>query len=397
MPEVTEIRNPLDVASIEVFLKELPKIYTPGRFVPEFETPIDIKQFTFGQSNPTYLIKDAAGKQFVLRRKPTSNGKLVQKLAHAIEREFYILNGIQHCNEGKLLLQKVPIPEVYLLCEDESVIGCVFYVMEYVEGRSIKRADMPEIPKEKQKDYWEAIMQTVAAIHSVDYEVLAQHLPPKHFPNVSKQQSASKSLYFERQLKTLKKMESLQSTTVEGIPHFDILTKWVLDHSPPDVAARTLIHGDCKIDNLIFHPTDAKVIAVLDWELCTEGHPLFDLANLLQPFEFPIALNSLVYRTKEISIGRENPASQDEVKQLLRMYEASLGHPWDSRNPKNNPEDQWRLGVIFGLLRLCVISQGIAMRVKKGAASSASAARYASLYKDLSGLAYAIIGDKSKI
>lgn len=395
MPDVTKIRSPLNVASLEQFLTKLPSIIL-GKKVPQFHGPFKVLQFTFGQSNPTYLVEDAKGNQYVLRRKPSPNAKLVLKSSHAIEREFHILNAIAHCNENVSELRKVPVPKVFILCEDESVLGYVFYVMEYVDGRLIKRADMPEIPHLDQEKYWQAIMQTLSSIHSLDYSTLTKHLPAKHFPNVGQNES-SKLLYFDRQIKTLKKMENLQAKTVDGIPHFKAITDYVEQNAPTDPSPQMLIHGDCKIDNLLFHPTEPKVIAVLDWELCTVGHPLFDLANMLQPYEFPVAFNSFVYRSSDTEIGCENPSSAKTVKSLLKMYMTSLGHSWEPLNPSNNPLDKWNVGVIFGILRLCIISQGIAMRVQKGAASSASAALYGGLYKDLSDLAFSRISDVSKL
>lgn len=398
MLDVTEIRNPLDVLRLVNFLSKIPENIVKGRKVPQFATPLSVKQFAFGQSNPTYLIIDNHGKHYVLRRKPMANGKLVLKLAHAIEREFYILNAISHCNDTVEARRRVPVPDVYLLCEDESVLGCVFYLMECIEGRLLKRADMPEIPAESQDKYWAAVMQTVAAIHSLDYKILAQHLPAKHFPNVAKaSQNKPQFLYFQRQIKTLKQMEALQAKAVDPIPHFDAIIDWVIQHAPNDPSSQMLIHGDCKIDNLLFHPTEPRVIAVLDWELCTVGHPLFDLANLLQPFEFPNKLNRIVYRSNTATIGREESSSSRKLKKLLEMYTQNLGNQWDLLNPTNNPIDQWRLGTVFGFLRLCVISQGIGMRMKNGAASSASAATFGSLYIYLSELAYEIVHNQSKL
>lgn len=403
MPDVTEIRNPLDVARLEHFLANIPQDVSFGRKIPRFSTPIKVQQFTFGQSNPTYFVQDGSGKSFVLRRKPTANSKLVLKLAHAIEREFHILNAISRCNDEVSNKYKVPIPEVYVLCEDESKLGWVFYIMEYVEGRLIKRADMPEIPRADQHKYWATIMQTVSAIHRLDYSLLAKNLPAKHFPNLnltsltSLTPQTSSLLYFERQVKTLRRMEVLQSRTVDRIPHFDAITEWILRNSPSDPSPQVLIHGDCKIDNLLFHPTEPKVIAVLDWELCTVGHPLFDLANLLQPYEFPTALNRLVYNAPELTLGCEQTSSSEESKQLLRLYMHKLGTMWDPNDADNNPILKWNVGVVFGLLRLCVISQGIAMRVKKGSASSASAELYGGLYKYLGDLAYSRSCGPSKL
>lgn len=392
MKDVTEIRNPLEVAALEKYLTNLPDSVIRGVEVPVFKAPFSVKQFRFGQSNPTYLIEDASGANFVLRRKPSANSKLVSKSAHAIEREFYILNGIAHCNQTAE--RKVPIPVVYLLCEDESVTDAVFYVMEYVEGRLIKRPDMPEIPELQRKDYWKAIMTTITAIHSIDCAKLVEYLPAKHFPQFQPDKIAANRdgpSYFQRQIRTLTAVASLQSKTVDPIPHFDSMTKWMLDKAPRDPSKLTLIHGDFKIDNVLFHPTEPRIIAVLDWELCTFGHPLFDLANFLQPFELPNELNAYLFHPEKVTMGREEPGSLEAVHEHLYLYQKVLGYQWNSKDPKNNPTDLWRVGVVFGLLRLCVISQGVAMRVAKGTASSAAASGYSGLYKKLSLLAMEVI------
>ena len=158
----------------------------------------------------------------------------------------------------------------------------------------------------------------------------------------------------------------------------------ILKSAPKDPVKQTLIHGDFKIDNLIFDKNSNRVMAVLDWELCTFGHPLFDLANLLQPFQLPKQLNTMFFSSLEITIGRENPKSLALIEDQLKLYHQKLGWKWNDDDSSNNALDKWTVGFVFGLFRLCVISQGIAMRISKGTASSANAAGAAKLYPLLS-------------
>lgn len=400
MADVTEIRNNLDIASLESYLSSIPDDIIRGVSIPKFQAPFQVTQFRFGQSNPTYLIVDASGAHFVLRRKPSANAKLALKTAHAIEREFYILLGIAKSNEKNDVSKAVPVPEVHLLCEDESVIGAVFYVMEFIDGRLIKRPDLYGVPEYQHKAHWKDVMRTISAIHSVDTDELVKQLPAKHFPQFQPDRLAKSKngpSYFQRQIKTLSAVAASQAKTVDPIPEFSNISNWTLQHAPKDPDARTLVHGDCKIDNFLFHPTEPRVIAVLDWELCTFGHPMFDLANFFQPYILPRQLNELLYEPEPVTIGKEDPGLEKQVKDLLNSYQKALGHPWSTAYPKNNPVDLWFLGSVFGLLRLCVISQGVAMRMAKGTASSGSAAVIAGLYFKLSKLAVEIISTGHKL
>lgn len=397
-PDVTEVRSEFDRKGLERFLSNLSEAHqtTLGLTNPNFKLPLNIKQFKFGQSNPTYFITDADGFEFVLRRKPSPNAKLVSRSAHAIEREFFMLRGILVCNESTS--KKVPVPNIYLLCEDESVIGFVFYLMEYVDGKQIKNPSMPGLSASEAKLYWDSIMETILAIHSLDPDTLINELPANHFPQFQpdKLAKASSSTYFQRQIKTLTSVANLQSKVVKPIPHFQELCDWLLAHAPSDPSKRTLIHGDFKIDNVLFDTNGPKIVAVLDWELCTFGHPLFDLANFLQPFQLPNKLNRLLYKPDKTDMGVENPGSVDTVYDILAVYQSKLGYNWNEKESTNNPVDNWNVGFVFGLLRLCVISQGIAMRVAKGSASSGDAEGYARLYYHLPDLALKTISDSKK-
>ncbi|KAI5950209.1 hypothetical protein KGF57_004376 [Candida theae] len=390
-PELTDIRAPINLDNLSKYLANVSSSSPQTHIGSVAEIPrvfTTAKQFTFGQSNPTYFFEDSNGRKFVLRRKPSPNAKLISKSAHAVEREFFILNGINTLNKDSDL--KVPVPRVHLLCEDEGVIGYVFYIMDYVNGIQIKNPEIPGASFEERDEYWKSIISTIAAIHSLDCEKLIKLLPPQHFPQFQNIDKLKSSSYFQRQIKTLSGIHKLQSKHVDPIPHFDKITSWILKHAPKDPAKLTLIHGDLKIDNLLFDPKTKKVCGVLDWELCTIGHPLFDLSNFLQPFEFPQALNSMM--VKQTEMGKENPESQEFLYRQLRNYSKYV--TWDPNDPSNDPTKLWILGHVFGLLRLCVISQGIAMRVKMGNASSANAAAFAGMYPVLADMAVEYIDAK---
>lgn len=394
-PELTDIRSPINLDNLRTYLSKVSSSSPNTHIGSVAQIPRDfatVKQFTFGQSNPTYYLEDSSGHKFVLRRKPSPNAKLISKLAHAVEREFFILNGINTLNQTSQL--KVPVPRVHLLCEDESVIGYVFYVMDYVNGIQIKNPEIPGASAQERDEYWKSIITTIAAIHTLDCEKLISLLPLQHFPQFQNIAKLKLSSYFQRQIKTLTGIHNLQSKHVDPIPDFDKITQWILTHGPKDPAKLTLIHGDLKIDNLLFNPTTKQVCGVLDWELCTIGHPLFDLSNFLQPFEFPNVLNTMMTHPNKTEMGKENPESQEFLYKQLTNYSKLV--TWDPEDPSNDPTKLWILGHVFGLLRLSVISQGIAMRLKMGNASSANASAFAGMYPILSEMAAEYIDEEEE-
>lgn len=392
-PDVTEIRSALDVERLGKYLSSLSRNSNKTTFgettAPTFSLPLTVKQFTFGQSNPTYLVTDSRGSNVVLRRKPSPNSKLVSKSAHAIEREFHMLNAIKNCNNHQEnAVKRVPIPDVYFLCEDEAVVDCVFYVMEYIDGRCIKNPGMPTIDVSERDAYWKSILETVAAIHSLDANLLVSKLPATHFPQFQPGRlKKGGPSYFERQVKTLGAVSKGQAKVVDPIPNFEAICQWLLEKAPADPIKSTLVHGDFKIDNVLFHQTEPRIIAVLDWELCTFGHPLFDLANILLPFQLPQEFNKHAYPKEEINLGKEVPGSVELIHQKLDLYNQILDHKWDPNDATNNAADNWTVGYVFGLTRLLVISQGVAMRNAKGVASSSSAAMVGKIYPILAFLA----------
>lgn len=372
--DIGAIRNPFDIAGLEAYLATATtpqKGTTLGPRVvwPPVQTPISVQQFLYGQLNPTYLVTDATGRRFVLRRKPGPNKLLASPTAHAVEREFYLLGGVRHADAT------APVPHVLLLCEDELVIGAVFYIMEFVQGRIFHDAEMRELLVRERAQAWDSVLSTLAQINRVNAERITEYIPSRYFP------VPRDTNYFQRQVRGLGKVHEAQSKHVNPIPHFGS-TGAYLDKECPKLDRLVLIHGDYKIDNVVFHPTEPRVIAVLDWELCTFGHPLFDLANVLQPFsvDMPTASSEpLLFRADPEGTGKW-------VRERLQQYE------------RLNPQfgngkiiDYWTPGKAFGVLRLAVICQGIAMRSKLGNASSAKADVYAKFFEPLGELAHALI------
>jgi aminoglycoside phosphotransferase (APT) family kinase protein len=377
--DVGSVRSPIDLEALnDLFSQSSPPMGihmgTNVQWSP-LTSPLSIKQFKFGQSNPTYLLTDANGRKAVLRKKPSSNAKLISKTAHAIEREFYMIDAIVKVNGN------VPIAQPYLLCEDESHIGAVFYVMEFLKGRIFHDPSLSALEDENERQLiWKSVVETVTTIHSIPSDTLFDELPERHFRRPKK--SSPGPGYFQRQVKSLSKIQDLQAQSVDPIPHFEAISIWLLKNAPPDPPTSSLIHGDFKIDNLVMHPTEPRIIGVLDWELCTNGHPLFDLANLLQPFMMPNEMNMIF---SKFDIGKDHKL----VSQVLSLYK-------DTAHPEWDPSKLWRAGTVFGLYRVGVICQGISQRVVKGVASSAEAEKTGSMYPLVGEYAFSMI-DTAKL
>ncbi|KAI7877153.1 kinase-like protein [Lichtheimia hyalospora FSU 10163] len=343
----------LNVAALEAYLVAN---------IPGFKAPLDVKQFKHGQSNPTYLIKDGNQTQFVLRKKPP--GALLSSTAHAVEREYRIIKALGDATD-------VPVPKVYALCTDTTVIGTPFYVMEFLKGRIFEDVRMPQIPFEERKQCWFSAMETLAKLHRIDYKSigLGDYGRPSDFYN--------------RQMRSLSKVSAAQSAAkdqdtgevVGPIPRMEEMFAWFKKNQPADES--TIVHGDFKIDNMIFHPTEPRVIGVLDWELSTIGHPLSDLSNLLQPFYIPAAAPIPGFK------NHVGPLPIPGAEELMQVYCKHVGRPY--------PIDRWLFAVAFSFFRLSVILQGIAARVARRQASSAQAKRHAENFKPLAYLALEIV------
>lgn len=226
-----------------------------------FEGPIEATKFDVGQSNPTFRL-DAPSGQYVLRRKPPG---VLLKSAHAVDREFRVQKALADTD--------VPVAQMHLLCEDDDVIGSAFYVMDFVEGRNFDDPRLPELTNDQRAQVIDEMGRVLAAIHSVDIDAvgLTDYGPAGN--------------YFERQVGRWTKQYRASET--ETIAQMDQLIDWLAANIPADDGKRTLVHGDYRIDNMLFAKDRPEVVAVLDWELSTIGHPYADLAAVIMQWQMP--------------------------------------------------------------------------------------------------------------
>lgn len=303
--------------------------------VESFRGPLKIRQFKGGQSNPTYLL-DAASGRYVLRRKPP--GKLL-KSAHAVEREFRVISALHSTG--------FPVPRPVVLCEDVEVIGTTFFVMEFVEGRIFWDLDLPGLEPAERTAIYDNVNETIATLHNYDYAALGLG------------DFGKPGNYFARQISRWSgQYRASETATVDAM---NALMEWLPENIPEDDSA-SIVHGDFRLDNMIVHSTEARVIAVLDWELSTIGHPLADFTYHLMTWQMP-----------EIGIGSVGLAG----KPL-----AELGIPAEEAYIEAYCRRTGRTGIAnrnfysaFNFFRLAAILQGIAGRVRDGTAASAHAAQ----------------------
>ncbi|MEQ9694777.1 phosphotransferase family protein [Shimia sp. SDUM112013] len=226
-----------------------------------FEGPVTAEKFAGGQSNPTFLLKTPA-RDYVLRRKPPG---VLLKSAHAVDREFRVQQALAGTD--------VPVARMHVLCEDDAVIGSAFYVMERVHGRNFDDPRIPEVSTEDRSKVFDQMNRVLAAIHSVDIDAvgLSDYGPEGN--------------YFERQVGRWTKQYRASET--ETVPAMDQLIEWLTENMPEDDGKRTLVHGDYRLDNLLFAEDGTDCVAVLDWELSTIGHPYADLAAVIMQWQMP--------------------------------------------------------------------------------------------------------------
>ncbi|MEP6740060.1 MAG: phosphotransferase [Caldimonas sp.] len=331
---VTE-QHAFDVAALERYLTAR---------MPGFAGPLTVEQFKGGQSNPTYKLLTPE-RPYVLRAKPGPQAKLLPS-AHAVDREFTVMRALAG--------SAVPVPRMHVLCLDESAIGRAFYVMDFVEGRVLWDQALPAFDPAGRAAIYDEMNRVIAALHAVDPHAvgLAGYGKPGN--------------YFERQIGRWTK-QYLASIT-EPIEAMDRLIEWLPAHIPASARDETqvsIVHGDYRLDNLVFHPTEPRIVAILDWELSTLGHPLADFSYHCMSWHIV-------------------PGSSHAARGIGGLDHAALGIPTEieyvrrycERTGRADPDAvmaDWNFYLAYNLFRIAGILQGIAKRVEAGTASSAQA------------------------
>jgi aminoglycoside phosphotransferase (APT) family kinase protein len=333
-------KHQFDVSGLHAYMAE---------HVEGFSGELSVSQFKGGQSNPTYKLS-AGGKDYVLRRKPP--GSLLAS-AHAVEREYRVMTA--------LAATDVPVPRTYCLCEDESVIGTPFYIMDCVNGRVLWDPELPDLSPGERTAIFEDMNRVIAALHSVDYAAIGL----ESFGRAGN--------YFERQISRWSKQYRASET--EKIEAMERLIKW-LPENIPEGDDTAIVHGDFRLDNLMLHPTEPRIIAMLDWELSTLGHPLADFANHCMAWHLPHTVRGLA-DTDVTSLGI--PTESEHIKAYCLRT-----------NKQVNP-DHWDFYMAYNIFRLAGIAQGILGRVKSGTAASKQAEEMGSGVRPLAELAWQIV------
>ena len=311
---------------------------------------LQVFQFKGGQSNPTFWLADTE-RQYALRKKPP--GKLLQS-AHMVDREYRVMNALADTD--------VPTAKMYALCEDDSIIGTSFFIMEYVQGRIFWDVQLPELSPEERTAVYEELARVLAAIHSVDLE--ATGLSDYGRPNA----------YVERQVKRWTKQYVASQTA--AVAAMNTLMDWLASNIPDDEAT-SLVHGDYRLDNLIFHPTEPRALAVIDWELSTLGHPLSDLAYTCMLYDVMLPkIGGLA------GVDFEKTGIPDESA-FVERYCKLVGRD-------GVPDLAYYKA--FSLFRLAAIAQGVYKRSLDGNASSTEASMFGAAVPHLAGIACGLVG-----
>ncbi|MCX7262569.1 MAG: phosphotransferase family protein [Burkholderiales bacterium] len=306
-----------------------------------FEGPLSVEMFKGGQSNPTYkLITPKCA--YVMRAKPGPVAKLLPS-AHAIEREFAVMKGLSGT--------AVPVAQMHVLCEDEAIMGRAFYVMEFVAGRVLWDQSLPSMSNAQRGEIYDEMNRVIAALHSVKFaeQGLANYGKP--------------GSYIERQIGRWSKQYAASQTQV--IPEMDRLMAWLpanIPSSAKDESLVSIVHGDYRLDNLMFHPTEPKVLAVLDWELSTLGHPLADFSYHCMAWHIKPGSFRGIGGLDHHALGIPNEA------EYIKRYCERTGFT----TPEKLALD-WNFYMAYNLFRIAAILQGIAKRVVDGTASSEQA------------------------
>ena len=340
--ELTAVRDAhrFDETKLNAFLEER---------IPDYEGPLEVRQFEGGQSNPTFQLITPK-KTFVMRKQPP--GELLPS-AHQVDREFKVMDALWDT--------AVPVPKMYLLNEDTEIVGTKFYVMEMVEGRLFTETRLPQLPKEQRKSLYEDLARVLAELHKVDAE------------KVGLGEFGRPGNYYERQINRWSK-QYLASQT-EQIEAMDNLMAWLPDNIP-DASSSTIVHGDFRLGNVLVHPKQPKIVAVLDWELSTLGDGLADLGYMCQEYhgdsESPDGLAGA--NLEELGIPNES--------RILHTYCEQRGI---------EKIENWEFYLIYNMFRSAGIIQGVYKRGLDGNASSDKALEYKEAARLRSERAWALV------
>ena len=341
---MTQPNHSLDTQKLAAYLEQQ---------VPGFKGPLTAEKFPGGQSNPTYAVSAESGR-YVLRRKPPG---LLLKSAHAVDREFKVI--------AALADTEVPVAKVYHLCEDESVIGSMFFLMEFVDGVVHWDATLPGLDNEQRRVMYDEMNRALAAMHSVDIDAvgLADFGKPGN--------------YFERQIgRWSKQYRAAETGTIEAMEQ---LLTWLPDNLPADDGKVSLVHGDYRLDNMMFHATEPRILAVVDWELSTLGHPYADLAYQCMQWRLPPG-GSLSGLQGEDRAALGIPSEEEYVARYCeRMGIDTI--------------ENWTFYLAFSFFRLAAILQGVKKRALDGNASNDQALEMGALVEPLASAATALISD----
>jgi aminoglycoside phosphotransferase (APT) family kinase protein len=320
--------------------------------LPEATGPLVLRQFQGGQSNPTYLLTDSAGRRYVLRKKPPG---AILASAHAVEREYAVMHALGPVG--------VPVPRMRVLCEDPGVIGTPFYIMDYVDGRVLTDIRLAELPVADRAAYYFAMADGLAALHRVDWRAVG--LGGYGKPDA----------YVQRQVGRWTK-QYLASSPEENAD-MDRLMAWLAGNIPPDEPA-VIAHGDFRLGNLMFAPETPDLLAILDWELSTIGHPLADLGYLCSFYRLPS--DGAPFK----GLGGLDLAALGipDERALVARYCHSVG--------RDDPPPHFAFYVAFSLFRSAAIGQGVFDRSRRGNAADTRAGLYMNMVRECSRIGWAV-------
>lgn len=315
-----------------------------------FIAPLTVAQAQGGMSNPTFVLTDGAGQRYVMRKKPP--GKLLPS-AHAVDREFRVISALGSTD--------VPVAKAWVLCQDPSVIGTDFYIMGFVEGRVFRSFALPGMEPRERRAIYEAMIDTLAKLHKVDFRAVGLEDYGRVGGYIARQVSRWSQQY--------------EASKTDDLPGMDNLMAWLPKHLPEDDET-TIAHGDYRLENLIFHPTEPRVLAVIDWELGTLGAPLSDLAYNCLPYYMADPTRGDITHLDYATYGI--PSEEEYVVR----YCAQTGR----EKIKN-----WKFYLILSLFRLAAISQGVYKRGLDGNASSPEAVTRRDRAQQLSEIGWALV------